>query len=299
MINYHISFFIQLSIFWKFYQKLFISNLRHSIMLTFISKTSSFFVIHSNHIVQAHQTYDYSVKHENISKVTATVRELIKYIVLTYSNNIHKTFFKSIDRFKFVKFSFYFENWVIIKSVRQTTFRKFKEQINHYRQRLFYIDFVTDKNERSIRTDFREKNRESTVSVNEKFLRFEFSDVHTAKITAIFTTTMTSKIQNTINEIIRQYALTNSFVSKSHKFSEFFELITENSRWNAFEIEFFDSMYNKKSINIDQTMKHTDRNTYLRNVHLFIEKTKNIAIIQKKQHVRDNLFTCFRKAALQ
>ena len=46
-------------------------------------------------------------------------------------------------------------------------------------------------------------------------------------------------------------------------------------------------------------MKHAKKNTYFRNVHFFIERTKNIATIQNEQHVRDNFFTCLRKAALQ
>lgn len=46
-------------------------------------------------------------------------------------------------------------------------------------------------------------------------------------------------------------------------------------------------------------MKHTKKETYFRNLHLFIDRAKNIAIIQNDQHVRDNYYTCFRKATLQ
>ena len=46
-------------------------------------------------------------------------------------------------------------------------------------------------------------------------------------------------------------------------------------------------------------MKHASKNTYFKNVSLFIERIKNIAIIQNEQHVRNNLFTCFKDFALQ
>ena len=64
-------------------------------------------------------------------------------------------------------------------------------------------------------------------------------------------------------------------------------------------MRFFNSLYDEKSINIDQVMKHAKKDIYFRNVHMFIKRTKNIATIQSDQYVRDNLFTCLRKAVLQ
>ena len=58
-------------------------------------------------------------------------------------------------------------------------------------------------------------------------------------------------------------------------------------------------MYNEKSINIDQVMKHVDKNIHFRIVHFFVERTRNIAIIQDDQHMRNNMFTCFKEFALQ
>ena len=117
---------------------------------------------------------------------------------------------------------------------------------------------------------------------------------------------MTSEIQNVINEVIRQYALTNSSVlglaESSKSFDTQLKLFTESGslyRWNLLEIDFFDSMYNDKSVRTSEVMKHAKKNTYFRDVHLFIERVKNIAIIQDGQHVRDNLFTCLREFALQ
>ena len=267
----------------------------------FISKAFSSFVIQSDHILQAHQIYDYSHEHENTSKITAAVRKLIKYIILTYSEKSQKTSFRSISRFRFVKFIKYFENWIIIKSVKQAAFRKFREQINHYRQHSIFLKYLhTRHSERSIRSDHdKDIDRKRIESVNEKFFKF-ISQRKKDSSTSI----MTSEIQNAINEIIRQYVAANPSISEFAEFSKSAELSVsavsfENSKWNASEVEFFDSLYDEKSINIEQVMKHAEKNTYFRNVHFFIERVKNIAIIQDEQHVRDNLFTCLRDFALQ
>lgn len=98
---------------------------------------------------------------------------------------------------------------------------------------------------------------------------------------------MTSKTQNTINEIIRKYVLTNLSVLKFAEFSKFaaeFYTFT-NTEWNAFDLDFFDSHYDDKLINIEQTMKHVEKNTYFRDIRLFIERTKNMTIIQNEQYV--------------
>ena len=120
----------------------------------------------------------------------------------------------------------------IIKSIKQTAFRKFKEQTNHYRQHSVYIDYVKKRNERFIRTNFKEKNRENIESMNKKFYKSKFSDANieiiTATTTIIASTAITSEIQNTINEAIRQYVLTNSLVldfSESLDFTDFSRFI--------------------------------------------------------------------------
>ena len=267
----------------------------------FISKASSSLVIQSDHILQAHQIYDYSHEHENTSKITAAVRELIRYIILTYSEKSQKTSSRNILRSRSVKFTKYFEDWIITKSARQAAFRKFKEQINHYRQHSIFLKYLhTRHSERSIRSDHdKDIDRERIELVNEKFFRSVSQRKEESSISI-----MTSEIQNAINETIRQYVAANPSISEFAEFSEFAELSVsavsfENSKWNAFEVEFFDSLYDEKSINIEQVMKHAKKNTYFRNVHFFIERIKDIAIIQDEQHVRDNLFTCLKDFALQ
>ena len=135
--------------------------------------------------------------------------------------------------------------------------------------------------------------------MNEKF--FKFSSQRKKEFS---TSIMTSKIQNAINEIIRQYVTANPSISKFAKFSKSAELSIsaisfENLRWNASKTDFFDSMYDDKFIKTDEIMKHAEKNTYFKDVHFFIERVSDIVTIHDQQLIRKNLFTCLRSTALQ
>ena len=69
-------------------------------------------------------------------------------------------------------------------------------------------------------------------------------------------------------------------------------------RWNAFELRFFDSLYDEKSAVIDNVIEHFDKDTYFRDIYIFIERIKNIAQIKDDTIVRNNLYTCLRETAL-
>ena len=73
----------------------------------------------------------------------------------------------------------------------------------------------------------------------------------------------------------------------------------DNTRWNAEKLEFFDFMYDSKSINTEQVMKHADKDIYFRDVHLFLDRVKDMTLIHDDQFVRKNLFICLRDIALQ
>ncbi len=48
-------------------------------------------------------------------------------------------------------------------------------------------------------------------------------------------------------------------------------------------------MYNDKFMHIDDLLKHSDKKTYFQDVHLFIERVKNILHIKDANLVRINL----------
>ena len=70
-------------------------------------------------------------------------------------------------------------------------------------------------------------------------------------------------------------------------------------KWNFSNIEFFDSHFNEKTIATTSAMKHSEKNIYFRNIHLFLERCSNIAAIKDDQLVKDNLFICLRELTLQ
>ena len=125
--------FTNLKIFSKWF--LIISNFfisktlsRHfSIMLSFVS--NAFFVINFEHIVFLHQIYYYVQKHDDTSELTATIKEFVRFIVLT-NLKINEIFFsRSTFKSQSVKFVAYSENWIIIKFIKQTIFRNFKKKL--------------------------------------------------------------------------------------------------------------------------------------------------------------------------
>lgn len=61
------------------------------------------------------------------------------------------------------------------------------------------------------------------------------------------------------------------------------------NRWNPTEVGFFDPMYNDKSMHTDDPLKHSGKETYFRDVHLFIERIKDILHIKDANLVRTNL----------
>ena len=44
-------------------------------------------------------------------------------------------------------------------------------------------------------------------------------------------------------------------------------------------------------------MKHVEKNSCFRNFYLFIQRGRNIAIIQDDKHVRNIFFTCLKEIA--
>ena len=70
-------------------------------------------------------------------------------------------------------------------------------------------------------------------------------------------------------------------------------------KWNSADIGFFDPHFNDKTIATTFAMKHSEKDIYFRNIHLFLKRCSNIATIKGEQLVRDNLFICLRELTLQ
>ena len=57
-------------------------------------------------------------------------------------------------------------------------------------------------------------------------------------------------------------------------------------------------MYNGKSAVTGNLIEHAGKDTYFRNIHLFVERAKDLATTKGEELVRQNLYTCFRGVAL-
>ena len=72
------------------------------------------------------------------------------------------------------------------------------------------------------------------------------------------------------------------------------------SRWNTNKISFFHPMYKNKSIASGAApIEHTPKDIYFKDVHLFIEHTRDIAGIKGDKLIRTNLWTCLKGPALK
>ncbi len=59
-------------------------------------------------------------------------------------------------------------------------------------------------------------------------------------------------------------------------------------------LKFFDSAYDDKVLTTADSMQHIDKNTYFKNVHLFIDRIKDIVVIKDVDTMRNNLYSCLR-----
>ena len=92
---------------------------------------------------------------------------------------------------------------------------------------------------------------------------------------------------------------------ESSNFFEFVELqntstfastknIDYDNKWNFEKIEFFDFMYDEKSIIIEKFIMHVEKNIYFRDVNDFIDRVKNITNVKNTKLIRQNFYICFR-----
>ena len=118
------------------------------------------------------------------------------------------------------------------------------------------------------------------------------------------------KNQQTLNDILRALHLSNQTMQANFQAlqdnnrqqlmtsSSIAESIQSNNRWNAAEIEFVDSLYDEKSATIENAIEHLEKDIYFRDVHVFIEKIKNMTQIKDDILIKNNLYSCLRNIAL-
>ena len=58
-------------------------------------------------------------------------------------------------------------------------------------------------------------------------------------------------------------------------------------------------MIRKKNVIIDNSIEYSNKNTYFRNVHFYIEKIKNMTLFKNVDVIRTNFYNCMRDHALR
>lgn len=69
-------------------------------------------------------------------------------------------------------------------------------------------------------------------------------------------------------------------------------------RWHAGDIGFFDPHYDGKSASSGSALEYAGKDTIFRDVHVFVDRAKDIASTKGDELVRNNLSTCLRGQAL-
>ena len=76
-------------------------------------------------------------------------------------------------------------------------------------------------------------------------------------------------------------------------------IFSQSNRFVSRDVEFFDSFYDDKFCDTDLVMKHAEKNTYIRNIHVFIDRLKDVAKVKILVMIRNNLQLCLRDSALK
>jgi hypothetical protein len=67
-----------------------------------------------------------------------------------------------------------------------------------------------------------------------------------------------------------------------------------SNRWVVADLRFFDSTYDEKFLATTESMQHAKKNIFFRDIHLFIKRVRNFAMIKNYDTVKNNLYTCLR-----
>ena len=113
-------------------------------------------------------------------------------------------------------------------------------------------------------------------------------------------------VRETIQTISRERDDDDDNVESFNSF-EFFESsdqnddnIDNNIKWNFADLDFFDSYYDDKSLtNEANSIVNIDKDTYFRDVHLFIVRAKKMTFTRDEQLIRNNLWLSLKNIALK
>ena len=65
-------------------------------------------------------------------------------------------------------------------------------------------------------------------------------------------------------------------------------------KWVLQKIVYFDPFYDKKNRVIGGPLEHANKKNYFRDIHMFVNRMKIMAIIKSDKLVNNNMYTCFK-----
>ena len=76
--------------------------------------------------------------------------------------------------------------------------------------------------------------------------------------------------------------------------------VDNSNRWNVVDLDFYDSLYDEKFVTFETfSVEHFDKNSYFRDVHIFIDKVIELIVIKKVKMIKKNLWLNLRDTALK
>ncbi len=128
--------------------------------------------------------------------------------------------------------------------------------------------------------------------------REETADEEISRMNRIIKTNLQKMLNVIVIADIAAAATTISQTASSS--SEQTVSITKNrqERWNSKNIDFFDSNFDEKFVFTDETIVHAEKNTYYKDIHVFVERIKKMIIVLELEMIKKNLSFCLRESVL-
>jgi hypothetical protein len=133
-------------------------------------------------------------------------------------------------------------------------------------------------------SEFSNQNRSNTASSFEITPESAFSAAQRTEISNIIATAVRT---------IQMQQLTSSFTSATQSTSSYNQSAEYIKKWTVNEIKFFDS-----NIDDDDSIVNINRHVFYKNIHVFIDRLKDMIAIREDDKLRIVLSQCFRDAAL-
>ncbi len=143
-------------------------------------------------------------------------------------------------------------------------------------------------------------NRSTTSNFDKQTARttvkYEISR-NTSAIETILASNMTQKFNETqrreLMTMMLKFWAQRSITSASQQ-TQSQTIKLRSNRWVTADLRFFDSTYDEKILTTIESMQHAKKNIFFKNIHLFIDRVKNFAMIKDYDTMKNNLYTCLR-----